>query len=119
MKIIPIIVFFLATFSFVSGQGSFDSFEDNPYGEDRLDVAWYPNPVKVGDRITVSLDMKIETEMETEMVDALGRKVMELKAVYPQGQSLLHIGTSDLESGLYFIRLSTDRTTETEKIIIQ
>ncbi|MEL6674852.1 MAG: T9SS type A sorting domain-containing protein [Bacteroidota bacterium] len=94
---------------------SYASFEEDAI----ISIGWYPNPVKVGDRVSIVVELKYETEMRTEVLDALGRKVFEITASYPKGQSKQFIFTEDLEAGLYFIRITTDREAKTEKIILE
>jgi hypothetical protein len=84
-----------------------------------ISIGWYPNPVHVGEKISVDVNLRIESEMKTELVDALGKRVFELKSTYPAGESSLSLYTNNIAPGLYFIRVTTEQGFRSEKIIIE
>ena len=84
-----------------------------------ISIGWYPNPVHVGDKISVDVNLRVESEMKTELVDALGKRVFELKSNYPEGKSTLTLYTNDIAPGLYFVRVTTEQGFRSEKIIIE
>lgn len=118
MKVLIGLLIALLPFSFLLGQNHATAFADARTKE-IISIGWYPNPVKVGDRISIEVTLAEKTEMRTELLDALGRKVFELFATYPMGKSRQAIYTQDLQPGVYFVRITTDEGSETDSIIIE
>lgn len=87
--------------------------------QESVEIGWYPNPVKVGEKISVELTLAYETEVRTEITDALGHTVFEIRANYPQGRSSLNLYTQELEAGMYMVRVRTEQATYTEKIVFE
>ena len=92
--------------------------EDNIQSE-IISIGWYPNPVHVGEKIKVDVELSQTSEMKTELVDALGKKVFELESTYPEGKSTINLYTNDVAPGLYFVRISTEQGFRSEKILIE
>lgn len=65
----------------------------------------FPNPFKNEYIITVEPHFEIGSEIEIQMVNSFGQSVRVIKELY-SGEPI-HIETSDLPSGPYFIRVKT------------
>lgn len=86
---------------------------------DVISIGWYPNPVSIGEKIKVDIELAENRELKTELLDALGRKVFHLNTSYPPGKSRIYIHTNDVKPGLYFVRISTESGNRTEKVIVK
>jgi len=88
------------------GTNAINDFENNPF------VSVFPNPVTFG-RITIANNSgeKIKT---IEVIDMKGLIVKNLKT----DQSKVEIEVSDLNKGLYFIRVQTEKAISSKKIVI-
>ncbi|MEZ4774314.1 MAG: T9SS type A sorting domain-containing protein [Bacteroidia bacterium] len=110
---------FLISFSAVTAQTrSVPSAVENTLS-DVISIGWYPNPVSVGEKIKVDVELAESRELKTELLDALGRKVFHLSTSYPPGKSRIFIYTNDVKPGLYFVRVSTESGSRSEKVIIK
>ena len=75
----------------------------------------YPNPVRSGMLYISGLDYGDSTNVE--IVSILGKTVM--SKTYKDSTKDLSINVQDLDSGVYFIKLSQGSGTHTTKVIIQ
>lgn len=107
------------TFFTVSAQSEFRTSSSTQGLSSLISIGWYPNPVSVGEKIKVNIQLEEQQELKTELLDALGKKIFEVQSTYPPGKSYVQIHTNDLKQGLYFVRVSTDTGSQTEKIIIK
>lgn len=73
----------------------------------------YPNPVS--DHTLIQSDQPFDNGQQLEIMDITGKKIMEI--VCPAGETSFHIPTSQLNSGIYFIRLSG--TSAVYKVIVE
>ena len=81
--------------------------------EDRIeDFSFYPNPVKTELNIVFSSNISL---LELSIYNQLGQDVLH-KSIQENSRS---INISDLASGIYFIKLSTENTSKTFKFIKQ
>ena len=81
--------------------------------EDRIeDFSFYPNPVKTELNIVFSSNISL---LELSIYNQLGQDVLR-KSIQENSRS---INISDLVSGIYFIKLSTENTSKTFKFIKQ
>ncbi|QNJ98738.1 T9SS type A sorting domain-containing protein [Constantimarinum furrinae] len=85
-------------------------------------VTAYPNPFS--DSITIEFNLPVNDEYLVEVFDMLGRKVNTLLKGCASGkQKWVWTGTNDtgrkLNSGLYFISIKTNTSTEVIKVILQ
>lgn len=72
----------------------------------------YPNPVK--DVLTISANLEGNTEVK--VIDLSGRTVKHFVA---NGRSEMRLNVSDLQSGVYFIRMSNEVTAVVGKFIVE
>ena len=75
-------------------------------------ITLYPNPTTSNATLTVE---GLNEEATIMLTDVQGRTIANTKLA--QGQTTTTIETSDLTSGVYYIRLITSTTTRTEKLI--
>ena len=74
----------------------------------------------LGERVvTIDLTLFIESEVVVEIRDALGRKLFESEATYPEGDRQIKVGVGDMIQGLYFVRVSTDLDEKSEIVIVE
>ncbi|MCE9537638.1 MAG: T9SS type A sorting domain-containing protein, partial [Bacteroidetes bacterium] len=90
----------------------------NENGIDPASILIYPNPTDQTATVTYHLNKKGNTKIE--LLDLLGKKIMEITSNdQPEGDYSIPISKEqlNLRSGIYFIKLSTDTTAITKKII--
>lgn len=75
-----------------------------------MNVVTYPNPAT--EMVYVSTESAISS---FEMVDALGRKVMGNENL---NADILELNVSDLNAGIYFITITTERGTATQRVSV-
>lgn len=66
----------------------------------------YPNPVH--DRMTVSMDLEGNSEVDLYILDALGRVVMERRMAVEVGRNNFSVDTQGLRAGAYLVRVMSD-----------
>ena len=77
----------------------------------------YPNPAT--DQITLSMTLPAATELEAQVFDLLGRNVMSRPlGNLPGGQQRFTLNTSDLAPGVYNLRLTDGRASQSLKFVI-
>lgn len=77
----------------------------------------YPNPVE--DVLTISLNMKSSQYLKIELMNVTGEVVYSENKQEVLGSFMSQISTTDLSSGIYFLRLTTGLGTKTEKIVVK
>ena len=80
---------------------------------DKSKVTIYPNPAT--DFIAIQSDL-IETDLKVELIDELGKIIKTTKIL--QGSTLSIIETDSVYNGIYFVRISTGKTSKSYKVII-
>lgn len=80
-------------------------------------VTVYPNPV--GESVHVSFRLPEATEVEVEVLDALGRCVASLLPIgnHPAGEISLKMNTAGWQPGLYFIHFQADGKSLLKKMV--
>jgi hypothetical protein len=73
----------------------------------------YPNPAS--DHITIT--SKLEEQAELVIFDLNGRELIRKMADF-NGEENVNINVSDLPTGIFFVRITSEKSTSTEKIII-
>jgi hypothetical protein len=82
------------------------------YKADRA-ISMYPNPTKDNVTISITDNQKINS---VKIHDQLGR---EIKVINVNGTSKSIINTSDLNKGIYFVTITTDKNAYEQKLIIK
>jgi len=81
-------------------------------------ISIYPNPISV-DNINVELYIDQYQEVIISITDLYGRAVISENYALTAGLSKTKINVSDLENGVYFIKVLGDNLNLTRKIVIQ
>ncbi len=85
------------------------SVEDPAVPAEGIVEALYPNPV--GDVLTIEMRLETPGPVTIELVDLVGRRRLLLAdSTRPSGPHRMDFDLSDLASGTYFVRVSTDGT---------
>lgn len=79
--------------------------------EGNLDFSFFPNPIKVGDKLNINFTEKGDVKIG--IYNALGKQI--IKTIT---NSNFQFSTENLEHGLYFLHLSTGKRTESVKFIV-
>jgi pullulanase/glycogen debranching enzyme len=78
--------------------------------------ALYPNPAR--ERATVQFAVPQAQDVSLKLYDTLGRHVRTVLAGEKQGRHEMRIDTSELSSGIYFLRFSTEGTVKTKRLTV-
>jgi len=76
----------------------------------------YPNPAR--SQATVRFAVPEQQDVSLKLYDVLGRQVRTVQQGEVQGRQELQVDVSGLPSGTYFLRLTTDGQTRTQKLTI-
>lgn len=79
---------------------------------DFIALKLYPNPAK--EQFTIFVGKEKQSEMKIELFDITGKKVIDLNT----NSAKATINTSELEAGIYFVRISDESTTKTMKVSV-
>lgn len=82
-----------------------------------LPATLYPNPAK--EAITLSFDLNTKGEAIIEVLDITGRTVLTDTKQVSLGSNNLSIDISSLEKGIYTVRTSINRLTNTSKLVVR
>ena len=77
----------------------------------------YPNPTS--GKIFLKMDSRETTTIQFELIDLLGKKLMEMPIDLTAGQNLKEIILENVNKGIYVIRLKMDGNIINHKIIIE
>lgn len=81
------------------------------------DLKLYPNPAS--EQITVSMNLPEATNLEAQVFDLLGRNVVSNRlGNLPGGDQQFTLNTSDLSPGVYSLRLTDGRASQSLKFVI-
>ena len=76
----------------------------------------YPNPVS--NQVKISYQLNYASSVQIDLFDQQGRKMKELMNCYQQSGNIQHEwNISSIPSGIYYLRLQTEKSTLTKKII--
>jgi len=79
-------------------------------------VKVFPNPS--ADLINVTLNLKSEQKVSLELVDVTGKLIASKDLGLLQGESNQSLNSNGITKGTYFVKVVSDKGTETKKIII-
>lgn len=117
---------FRIKFSFESGGGNNLYIDDinitGPVGVEDLtydfNLSTFPNPFD--GNTTISFDLDNEKDTEVAIYDVIGKKVMVLaNGSLSPGKHSYNVNGSELESGVYFVKLKAGNRATMKKIIVQ
>jgi len=77
----------------------------------------FPNPS--ADLINVTLNLKSEQKVSLELVDVTGKLIVSKDLGLLQGESNHSLNSNGITKGIYFVKVVSDKGTETKKIIIE
>lgn len=80
-------------------------------------VTVYPNPAK--DNINISFSNENAEPASYQLVNVLGQSIRQQSIPAVKGESLYNINLSDVESGIYFVKLTVGNKTSVTKITVQ
>lgn len=99
------------------GSGGPNSVVD-PARENGAELAVYPNPAQKGEAVKMSLSLDKPSNVRYTVVNAVGQvQYAEELGKVSSGQREWQLPTDQLSSGVYFIRVTADETTLTQKLI--
>jgi len=77
----------------------------------------YPNPFN--DYALVRFDLPDGSEVNFDLYNLAGAKVLSLSKKYTSGTNEFRIPRSNLTSGVYFLNVTTDIETKTIKLVVK
>jgi hypothetical protein len=90
----------------------------DPARENGAELAVYPNPAQKGESVKMSLSLDKPSNVRYTVVNAVGQvQYAEELGKVSSGQREWQLPTDQLSSGVYFIRVTADETTLTQKLI--
>jgi len=84
---------------------------------DILNVEIMPNPAS--DYFTIHMDAIESLDLNINMTDISGKLVMNMNSKITRGASTITIDVADIQAGIYFLNLATEKGHITKKIIVQ
>lgn len=93
--------------------GGTTTLSTNSFTSNTIDVKIYPNPSQ--DFIAIQIPMATK-DMQVVLLDTTGKIIKESQIL--QGSTLSIIETDTLYNGIYFVKITNDNTSTTQKIII-
>lgn len=69
--------------------------------------------------VAIPIQLRIESEVNVEIIDALGRKKFQLETLYPEGDQEVKVRMGQMDQGLYFVRVTTDLDEISQVVIIE
>lgn len=82
--------------------------------EENFEVDIFPNPVR--NKLAIGPDVSGAIH-SIELFTAIGRRVLQMEQIFRNDEQII-IDVSSLDSGIYFLKVGTDRKTLTKKIVI-
>lgn len=83
-------------------------------------IELFPNPISANTSLNIALDSKVGKDLSLELVDINGRVI---KSINNQsivtGSNILNVDISDVEAGIYFVRLRDGNASFTDKLIVR
>jgi len=86
------------------------------YDPEKIAVKIYPNPIFVGEEFSIQPNFKLLPGSKIEVCDIQGKSIINQLA---DNNTTIKLSTSGLTSGMYLIRLTTNKGLFTEKLIIK
>jgi hypothetical protein len=106
----------------ISADSAYSNFNGYLPGENLITpfklISIFPNPA--AEQATISIDLKNEVVLNIDLLDAMGGfvKTIETETAYP-GYNEFSLGLSNLETGVYFIRLIAGDFLQIFPIVVQ
>ena len=98
---------------------------DGPYSfsgigieeSDITEMRVFPNPAS--DNVRVAFEMKAATDVTVNVVNTVGQTVMTSSHNAVTGRNVVSLNMSNLANGLYFVEVSSENGTSTQRLIVQ
>jgi len=76
----------------------------------------FPNPT--GDQATVAITLTTGAHITISVSDVSGREVLSAERNMQAGENMINLNTSDLKSGMYFVKVSDENSTTNLKMVV-
>lgn len=76
----------------------------------------FPNPT--GDQATVAITLTTSAHIAINVSDVSGREVLAVERNMQVGENMVNLNTSDLKSGIYFVKVSDENSTTNLKMVV-
>ena len=84
----------------------------------QLELQVFPNPVQSGEELTANFLMPYDGFARIQLIDPYGNTVVEQKTDVTEGPVRLTIPTTDVASGMYFLKVNTEDFSEVRRIMV-
>lgn len=78
-------------------------------------IKLYPNPVK--SKATIVFFNSIPQKIQCNILDIMGKTVVQYEQFFYEGNQIIHINTEQLENGIYFLTFSSNEYNKTIKFL--
>ena len=86
------------------------------------DFIWssiFPNPVKVGSRVSVNFNLKAQSEINIQVYNLVGQLVKTISTEkYNSGENAVNINVDGLKAGMYFVNIDVNGYSQTQKLSV-
>ena len=77
----------------------------------------YPNPAK--DKLNIECNIKQNTEVQVQIMDIQGKQIKAQDFAMNKGENQVSIDLSDVQKGIYFVRMSSDGESLSQKLVVE
>ncbi len=77
----------------------------------------YPNPAK--DKLNVECNLKQNTLVQVELMDIQGKQIKVQDFAMNKGENQVSIDLSDVQKGIYFVRMTSDGESFSQKLVVE
>lgn len=77
----------------------------------------YPNPTK--DKLNIECNLKQNTLAQVEVLDIQGKQIKVQEFAMNKGQNHVSIDLSDVQKGIYFVRMTSDGESLSQKLVVE
>ncbi len=78
----------------------------------------FPNPVAKNEALNVQINTNERTEAVIALVNITGAVVLQKNVELQTGNNLINLSTTDVASGVYFVKLTTPALTQTVRVSV-
>jgi hypothetical protein len=78
-----------------------------------------PNPINSGDNFYINMDLNESVDMNIQIIDITGKSVHNQSVKATEGNNEISVNSQSLNTGMYFVKLSSENGVTTKKIVIQ
>ncbi len=77
----------------------------------------FPNPAK--DKLNIEISLKQNTLVQVEVMDIQGKQIKVQDFAMNKGENQVSIDLSDVQKGIYFVRMTTDGESLSQKLVVE